>query len=76
MKRKSALPSGGDPQTAKADSDAALQAYLAAMPGWKRDVGRALDELVERNLPGVRKAVRWNWLFCGVESRGRFRSFH
>jgi hypothetical protein len=57
---KPALLAGGDPQIVKADGDAAVQAYIAAMPGWKRDVGRHLDALIVRTVPNVRKAVRWN----------------
>jgi len=64
---KPRLLSGGNPQIAKADGDAAVQAYIAAMPGWKRDVGRRLDALIGRTVPGVRKAVRWNSPFYGVE---------
>lgn len=70
------LLSGGNPQIAKADGDAPVQAYLAAMPGWKREVGRALDALVVRTVPDVRKAVRWNSPFYGIEGRGWFLSFH
>lgn len=70
------LLSGGNPQIAKADGDAGVQAYLAAMPGWKRDVGERLDALVVRNAPGVRKAVKWNSPFYGLEGRGWFLSFH
>ena len=70
------LLSGGNPQIAKADGDAPVQAYLAAMPGWKRDVGRRLDALVVRTVPGVRKAVRWNTPFYGVEGQGWFLGFH
>ena len=70
------LLSGGNPQIAKADGDAAVQAYVAAMPGWKRDVGRRLDALIERSVPGVRKAVRWNSPFYGVEGRGWFLGVH
>ena len=70
------LLSGGNPQIAKADGDAPVQAYIAAMPGWKRDVGDRLDALVVRNVPGVRKAVKWNSPFYGVEGRGWFLSFH
>ena len=55
---KPKLLSGGNPQIAKADGDAPVQAYIAAMPGWKRDVGRRLDALIVRTVPGVRKAVR------------------
>lgn len=70
------LLSGGNPQIAKADGDAPVQAYLAAMPGWKSDLGRRLDDLIVRAVPGVRKAVRWNSPFYGVEGRGWFLSFH
>ncbi|WP_407848076.1 DUF1801 domain-containing protein [Bordetella petrii] len=70
------LLSGGNPQIAKADGDAPVQAYIAAMPGWKRDIGRRLDALIVRTVPGVRKAVRWNSPFYGVEGRGWFLSFH
>ena len=73
---KPRLLSGGNPQIAKADGDAPVQAYIAAMPGWKRDVGRRLDELVVRTVPGVRKAVRWNSPFYGVEGRGWFLGVH
>jgi hypothetical protein len=73
---KPALLSGGNPQIAKADGAAPVDAYIAAMPGWKRDVGRRLDALVERNVPGVRKAVRWNSPFYGTEENGWFLSFH
>src|SRR6187401_3448666 len=77
--RKAAKPmllAGGNPQIAKADGDAPLQAYIAAMPGWKREVGRRLDVLVVRTLPGVRKAVKWNSPFYGIEGQGWFLSFH
>jgi hypothetical protein len=70
------LLSGGNPQIAKAEGDAAVRAYIAAMPGWKRHVGQRLDALVERNAPKVRKAVKWNSPFYGIESRGWFLSFH
>jgi hypothetical protein len=75
-KRKPKLLSGGNPQIAKADGDAAVQAYIRAMPGWKRDVGRRLDALIERSVPGVRKVVRWNSPFYGIEGEGWFLSFH
>jgi hypothetical protein len=75
-KSKPKLLSGGNPQIAKADGDAPVQAYIAAMPGWKRDVGRRLDALIERTLPGVRKAVKWNSPFYGVEGEGWFLGFH
>jgi hypothetical protein len=73
---KPALLAGGNPQIAKADGDAPVQAYIAAMPGWKRDVGRRLDGLIVRRVPGVRKAVKWNSPFYGIEGRGWFLSFH
>ena len=70
------LLSGGNPQIAKADGDAPVQAYIAAMPGWKRDVGRRLDALIVRTVPDVRKAVRWNTPFYGIEGQGWFLGFH
>ena len=73
---KPALLAGGNPQIAKADGEAPVQAYIAAMPGWKRDVGRRLDALIARNVPDVRKAVRWNSPFYGIEGKGWFLSFH
>ena len=73
---KPTLLAGGNPQIAKADGDAPVQAYIAAMPGWKRDVGRRLDALVVRAVPDVRKAVRWNSPFYGMEGRGWFLNFH
>ena len=75
-KTKPALLAGGNPQIAKGDGDAPVQAYIAAMPGWKRDVGRRLDALVVRTVPEVRKAVKWNSPFYGVEGQGWFLSFH
>ncbi|HVG52898.1 MAG TPA: DUF1801 domain-containing protein [Vicinamibacterales bacterium] len=73
---KPTLLAGGNPQIAKADGDGPVQAYIAAMPGWKRDVGRRLDALIVRTSPGVRKAVKWNSPFYGVEGQGWFLSFH
>jgi hypothetical protein len=73
---KPRLLAGGNPQIAKADGDAPVQAYIAAMPGWKRDVGRRLDALIVRTVPGVRKAVKWNSPFYGVEGQGWFLDFH
>jgi hypothetical protein len=70
------LLSGGNPQIAKADGDAPVRAYIAAMPGWKQDVGRRLDDLIVRTVPGVRKAVRWNTPFYGIEGQGWFLGFH
>jgi hypothetical protein len=73
---KPALLAGGNPQIAKADGDGPVQAYIAAMPGWKRDVGGRLDALIARNVPTVRKAVKWNSPFYGIEGQGWFVSFH
>ena len=73
---KPALLAGGNPQIAKADGDAPVQVYIAAMPGWKRDVGRHLDALIVRTVPGVRKAIKWNSPFYGVEGQGWFLSYH
>jgi hypothetical protein len=74
--RSATLLAGGNPQIAKGDGDAPVRAYLAAMPGWKREIGRRVDALVERAVPGVRKAVKWNSPFYGVEGQGWFLSFH
>jgi hypothetical protein len=77
--RKTAMPvllSGGNPQIAKGDGDAPVQAYIAAMPGWKRDVGRRLDALIVSTVPNVHKAVKWNSPFYGIEGKGWFLSFH
>jgi hypothetical protein len=71
------LLAGGNPQVAKGDGDAPVQAYIAAMPGWKRDVGRRLDAIIVRAVPGVRKAVKWNSPFYGShEGQGWFLNFH
>ena len=70
------LLAGGNPQIAKADGDAPVQAFIAAMPGWKRDTGKRLDTLIVRNVPNVRKAVKWNSPFYGIEGQGWFLSFH
>ncbi len=70
------LLSGGNPQIAKGDGDAPVQAYIAAMPEWKSEVGRRLDDLIVRTVPDVRKAVRWNSPFYGVEGQGWFISYH
>src|SRR6187549_4097868 len=70
------LLSGGNPQIPKGDGDAPVQAYIAAMPGWKRDVGRRLDALISRTVPDVCKAVKWNSPFYGIEGQGWFLSFH
>lgn len=71
------LLAGGNPKIAKGDGDAPVQAYIAAMPGWKSKIGRRLDALIERNVPGVRKAVKWNSPFYGAPDReGWFLSYH
>ena len=70
------LLSGGNPQIPKGDGDALVQAYISAMPEWKQDVGRRLDALIVREVPGVKKAVRWNSPWYGVEGLGWFASFH
>ena len=77
--RSSAKPrllSGGNPQIKKGDGDGPVQAYIAAMPGWKRDLGRRLDALIERTVPGVQKAVKWNSPFYGVKDEGWFLGIH
>jgi hypothetical protein len=73
---KPVLLSGGNPQIAKGYGDAPVQAYIAAMPGWKRELGRRLDALIARTVPGVHKAVKWNSPFYGVEEGAWFLSFH
>jgi hypothetical protein len=70
------LLSGGNPQIAKGYGDAPVQAYIAAMPGWKRDIGRRLDAIIAKTVPGVRKAVKWNSPFYGVEDDVWFVAFH
>jgi hypothetical protein len=74
--REVILLSGGNPQIAKGYGDAPVQAYIAAMPGWKSDVGRRLDALIERTVPGVRKAVKWNSPLYGVEDQVWFLGVH
>ena len=69
------LLSGGNPRIAKADGDAPVQAYIAAMPGWKRDLGKRLDALIVRNVPNVGKAVKWNSPLYGIQDQGWFLSF-
>ncbi len=69
------LLAGGNPQIPKGDGDGPVQAYIAAMPGWKRQLGADLDRLIERIVPGVRKAVKWNQPFYGIEGDGFFLSF-
>jgi hypothetical protein len=69
------LLAGGNPQIPKGDGDAPVQAYIAAMPGWKQDLGRRLDALIERTVPDVQKAMRWNNPLYGVEGEGYFLSY-
>ena len=73
---KAVVLSGGNPQIAKADGDAPVQAYIAEMPGWKRDLGKRLDALIVRNVPNVRKAVKWNSPLYGIEGQGWFLGLH
>ncbi|HEY8751080.1 MAG TPA: DUF1801 domain-containing protein [Tepidisphaeraceae bacterium] len=73
---KVVLLSGGNPQIEKAEGDAPVQAYIAGMPGWKSDLGKRLDALIVRNVPNVRKAVKWNTPFYGIEGQGWFLGFH
>jgi hypothetical protein len=73
---KPALLSGGNPQIAKGYGDGPVQAYIAAIPGWKRDIGRRLDALVTRTIPNVSKAVKWNSPLYGMEGQGWFLSIH
>ncbi len=70
------LLAGGNPQIPKGDGDEPVQAYLAALPGWKRDTAVALDALVSRAVPSVRRAVRWNTPFYGIEGQGWFLAYH
>ena len=73
---KPALLAGGNPQVPKAEGDAPVKAYIAAMPGWKRDIGRRLDALIARTVPGVKKAVKWNSPLYGIEGQGWFLGVH
>src|SRR5215475_11856697 len=73
---KPTLLAGGNPQIAKADGDAPVQAYIAAMPGWKSDLGKRLDALIVRSVPNVQKAVKWNSPFYGIEGKGWFLGIH
>ncbi len=70
------LLTGGNPQIAKADGDAPVQAFIAAMPGWKSDVGRWIDDVIVKTCPNIRKAVKWNSPFYGIEGQGWFAGFH
>ncbi len=74
--KKVVLLSGGNPQIAKAEGDAPVQAYIAALPGWKRDVARRLDALIARTVPQARKSGKWKSPFYGSEGRGWFLAFH
>jgi hypothetical protein len=74
--KKPTFLSGGNPQIAKGEGDGPVQAYIAAMPGWKKGIGRRLDALIARTVPGVRKAVKWNSPFYGVAGQGWFLSLH
>lgn len=76
VKKKPTLLAGGNPQIAKAEGDAPVQAFIAAMPAWKREVGKRLDALVTKTVPNVKKAVKWNSPFYGMEGKGWFLSFH
>ena len=76
MVKEPTLLSGGNPQIAKGHGDTPVQAYIAAMPGWKSDVGRRLDALITAAIPGVTKAVKWNSPFYGVEGQGWFLAVH
>jgi hypothetical protein len=71
-----AVLAGGNPRIAKADGDAPVQAYIAGMPGWKRDLGKRLDALIVRTVPNVRKAVKWNSPLYGIEGQGWFLALH
>jgi hypothetical protein len=73
---KPVLLSGGNPQIPKAEGNAPVRAYIAAIPGWKRDTARRLDALIARTVPDVKKAVKWNSPFYGVEGEGWFMAFH
>jgi hypothetical protein len=76
MSKEPVLLSGGNPQIPKGEGDAPVQAYIAAMPGWKQAVGRRLDALITGAVPGVHKAVKWNSPFYGLEGQGWFLNFH
>lgn len=76
MSAKPKLLSGGNPQIPKADGNDPVQIYIAAMPGWKSEVGHLIDSLIDRIVPGVSKAVKWNSPFYGLAGQGWFLSFH
>ncbi len=73
---KPKLLTGGNPQIPKGDGDGPVQAYIAAMPGWKRDVGRGIDDIVKRTVPDMQKAVKWNAPLYGIEGQGWFLSYY
>jgi hypothetical protein len=73
---KPKLLSGGNPQIAKAEGDAPVEAYIAAMPGWKSDIGRRLDAIITRTVPDVHKAVKWNSPMYGIDDQGWFLGIH
>lgn len=73
---KPVLLSGGNPQIAKGYGDEPVQAYIAAMPGWKSEVGSQLDAIISRSVPGVRKAVKWNSPLYGMEEQHWFLGVH
>src|SRR3981189_2636099 len=73
---KPTLLSGGNPRIAKADGDAPVQAYIAALSGWKRDLIKRLDLLIVQNVPDTRKAVKWNSPLYGIEGQGWFLGLH
>jgi hypothetical protein len=75
-KTKVTLLSGGNPQIPKGEGDGPVQAYIAAMPEWKHEIGKRLDALIAKHVPKVRKAVKWNSPFYGIEGKGWFLSFH
>jgi hypothetical protein len=74
--RKPKLLAGGNPQIAKGDGDKPVQAYIAAVPGWKKEISRSLDKLIAQHVPKANKAVKWNSPFYGMEGMGWFLSFH
>ena len=74
--KKPGLLSGDNPQVAKGHGDAPVQAYIAAMPGWKSEVGRRLDQLIVQAIPNVQKAVKWNSPFYGTDGEGWFLGIH
>ena len=73
---KPVLLSGDNPQIPKGEGDAPVQAYIAAIPGWKQDIARRIDKLVERTVPDVKKAVKWNSPFYGLDGKTWFLSLH